>query len=311
MKRNPLTIAIGAVLLVIFVALLFCFQVRKSEVAVVTRFGRPIRTITAPGLQGKLPWPIERVHKLDKRIQNFDGKFEETLTSDGFNLMVMTYVGWRISDPAAFFPKFTRDTADSEMTIREAEKTLEAVVRSAKNEIVGQHPFSDFISTDEKKLKFSEIENNILQKVQERVAANSYGLEIKFLGVKKLGLPESVTQNVFDRMQSERQVLVSKIQYEGEEQAIKIRSSADRESAKLLADAEAEATRIRGQGEAEAAKSFAVFEKSPELANLVLKLNALELTLKEKSTLILDQSTPPFDLFKADQKVSRSQGDKK
>src|SRR5207248_9177752 len=124
---------------------------------------------------------------------------------------------WKISDPATFFPKFAGGS------ISEAEKTLEAVVRSAKNEVVGQHPFSDFISTDETKLKFAEIENEILKKAQTRVAANNYGLEIKFLGIKKLGLPESVTQNVFDRMQSERQVLVSKIQFEGEEQAIKIK----------------------------------------------------------------------------------------
>ncbi|MDB6029527.1 MAG: hypothetical protein JWM68_5750 [Verrucomicrobiales bacterium] len=312
MKRNPLTILIGAVLLVIFASLLFCYQVRQSEFVVVTTFGKPTGELLPPGLHVKLPWPIQKTHPLDRRIQNFDEKFEETPTSDGFYLMVMTYVGWRINDPAAFFPKFARDSGDSEATIHEAEKTLEALVRSAKKEIVGTHPFSDFISTDETKLKFGEIEAEILKKVQERVAANSYGLEIKFLGIKKLGLPESVTQNVFDRMQSERQVLVSKIQFEGEEQAIKIKSAADRESAKLLADAEGEATRIRGQGEAEAAKSFAVFQQSPELANLILKLNALELTLKDKSTLILDQSTPPFDLLRVDQQGARSHsGEKK
>jgi membrane protease subunit HflC len=307
-KRNPLTITIGAVLLVVFIALLFCYQVRKSEVAVVTTFGKPTgKPETELGLHFKWPWPIQKVHKLDQRIQNFDGKFEETLTSDGFNLMVMTYVGWRIHDPAAFFPKFTRGDGDTEVTIREAERILEEVVRSAKNEVVGQHPFSDFISTDETKLKFGAIENEILDKVQQRVAANSYGMEIKFLGVKKLGLPESVTQNVFQRMQSERQVLISKIENEGKEEASKIRSSAQRESAKLLADAEADATRIRGLGEAEAAKSFAVFQKNPDLANLILKLNALEMTLKEKATLVVDPTTPPFDLLKADIGMGRSQ----
>ena len=91
--------------------------------------------------------------------------------------------------------------------------------------------------------EFGEIEGEIFKKVQDRVAANSYGIEIRFLGIKKLGLPESVTQNVFERMQSERQVLISQIQFEGEEQATKIKASADRESAKLLADAEAEAPR--------------------------------------------------------------------
>jgi membrane protease subunit HflC len=294
MKKSPLIITVGLVLLVIFVALLFFFQVRQTEVAILTTFGKPTaKPFSEPGLYFKLPWPIQKDYKLDKRIQNFDGKFEETLTSDGYNLLVMTYVGWQISDAAAFFPKFPGGS------IADAEKTLESIVRSAKNEVVGQHPFSDFISTDETKLKFAEVENEILAKVKQRVAANNYGMEVKFLAIKKLGLPESVTQNVFDRMQSERQVLISKIQSEGEEQATNIVSKADSESAKIVANAEAEATRIRGEGDAAAAKSFAVFQQNPDLANLILKLNALEVTLKDKSTLILDQNTPPFDLLQS------------
>lgn len=292
MKKSPFTFAIGVVLMVVFVLLTFVFQVRKSEVAVVTTFGKLTGQKTEPGPYFKWPWPIQKVHKLDQRIQNFEGKFEETLTPDGYSLLAMVYVGWKISDPAQFFPKFANGS------ISEAEKTLEALVRSAKNEIIGQHPFAHFISTNEKELKFTQIEAEMLKKVQAQVLVNNYGIEIKFLGVKKLGLPESVTQAVFERMHSERQVLVSKIQFEGEEQAIKIRSSADRESARLLNDADAEATRIRGAGEAAAAKSFAVFQQNPELANLILKLNALELTLKDKTTLILDQGTPPLDLLK-------------
>lgn len=291
MKRNTFTIVIGGLLLVIFALLLFVFQVRQSEVAVVTRFGKPDRTMTKPGAYGRLPWPIEKVHKLDQRIQNFEDRFEETLTPDGYSLLVNVYVGWKVSEPELFFPKFANGS------LEEAEKSLEAIVRSAKNEIVGKHPFSHFISTDPNELKFAQIEGEILAKIQEQVKANNYGFEIRFLGIKKLGLPEPVTQTVFERMKSERQELVSRIENEGKEQAEKIRSTAERDSAEILAKADAEATQIRGAGEAEAAKSFAVFQQNPELATLILKLNALEQTLKEKTTLILDPSTPPLDLL--------------
>ncbi|MBA4149138.1 MAG: protease modulator HflC [Verrucomicrobia bacterium] len=291
MKRNTFTIVIGGLLLVIFGLLLFVFQVRQSEVAVVTRFGKPDRTKTEPGAFARLPWPIEKVHKMDQRIQNFEDRFEETLTPDGYNLLVNVYVGWKVSKPELFFPRFANGS------VAEAEKSLEAIVRSAKNEIVGQHPFSHFISTDPNELKFAEIEGEMLAKIQKQVLDNNYGIEIKFLGIKKLGLPENVTQTVFERMKSERQVLVSRIENEGKEQAEKIRSSAERDSAKIIAEADAQATRIRGEGEAEAAKSFAVFQQNPELATLILKLNALEQTLKDKTTLILDQNTPPLDLL--------------
>jgi membrane protease subunit HflC len=291
MKRNLLTIITGAVLLIIFGLLLFTFQVRKSEVAVVTTFGKPTRPVTDPGIYFKWPWPVQKVHKLDQRIQNFEDRFEEVFTPDGYTLLANVYVGWKISDPTLFFPKFSGGS------VAEAEKALEAIVRSAKNEAVGNHPFSHFISTDPKQLQFAKIEEEMLKEIQQQVAVNKYGVEIKFLGIKKLGLPENVTQNVFERMKSERQVLVSQIENEGKEQSEKIRSAAERDAAKTVAAAEAEATRIRGEGEAEAAKSMPVFQKNPELANLIVSLSALEQMLRDKTTLIFDQNTRPFEVL--------------
>jgi len=163
--------------------------------------------------------------------------------------------------------------------------------------VVGQHPLSHFISTDEKELKFTVVEQEILQRIQHDAQASGYGIEIKFLGIKKLGLPESVTQLVFERMQSERKLQEEKIKAEGESAASLIRSAANRESAKLLAKADAEASRIRGEGELEAAKAWQVFQKNPELANFLLQIKALEQFLKERTTLILDQTTPPLNLL--------------
>jgi modulator of FtsH protease HflC len=289
MKRNYLTLAVGVLLVVLFAFLLFTFQVRLTEVALVTTFGKPTRNITAPGLYGRLPWPIQKVQKFDKRIQNSEGKFEETLTRDGYNILIMTYVGWTIADPTLFRERFGGSVA-------RAQSDLESLIRSAKNAVVGQHPFSHFISTDEKQLKFVDIENEMLQAVQQ-AGRQQYGVDIRFLGIKRLGLPESITQKVFTRMKEERQRFVQKLQADGERESINIRSAADRDRAKILADAERRATEIRGQAEAEAAKSYAVFEQNPDLAVLLLKLNALELSLKDRATLVLDQRMPPFDVL--------------
>jgi membrane protease subunit HflC len=292
MKRSPINFVVGIVLMLIFVALLFCFQVRQTEVAIVTTFQKPSRNRTEPGLYFKLPWPIQTVYKLDKRIQNFESRYEETLTKDGRNLLITIYAGWSVADPIVFFQTFLNGS------MTEAERSLEGLLRSRKNEVVGQHPFNHFISTTEQELKFAEIEREMLDKVQAEARKN-YGIEVRFVGIKRLGLPESITQKVFDRMQAERQRLVQQLQGEGESRASEIRSAAERDRDKLLASAQAEATRIRGQGDAEAAKAFAVFQQNPELAILLMKLNALELSLKERTTLILDQRTPPFDLLNA------------
>jgi membrane protease subunit HflC len=110
-------------------------------------------------------------------------------------------------------------------------------------------------------------------------------------------LPESVTEAVFKRMESERQVLIDEIESDGEQQASAIRTAGDLESARLLTDAQAQATDLISQGQAEAAKTFRTFEQNPELANFLLKLNGLEAFLKEKTTLVLDPNTSPLELL--------------
>lgn len=292
MKQNPLTLIIGALLIIIFALLLFVFQVRTTQVAVVTTFGKPTLDVTNAGAYFKWPWPAQKVYYFDKRVQNFEDKFTEGLTADNINLLTSVYVGWRISDPKTFFPKFAGGS------VTEAQKVLEGLLRSSKSAVIGKHPLSDFVSASVDGAKFTAIENEILAAVQSQLRANSYGIEIEFLGIKKLGLPESVTQSVFERMTSERQVLISKSQNEGEAEAQKIRSAADRKAAEMLATADGQALEIRGKGEAAAAKSLVVFQQNPELANFLFRLTALEDSLKERSTLIFDQQTPPFDLFR-------------
>jgi membrane protease subunit HflC len=303
MKQNKLTTVIGVILLLLVLSMMFTYQVRQTEVALVTTFGKPKDVNQTPGLYGRLPWPIQRVQKFDKRIQNFEDKFEETLTKDGRNLLVMLYVGWSIKDPALF-----RNSFDGSVT--NAARSLESLVRSAKNEVVGQHPFSDFISIDPKDLKFDDVENQILGKING-AAAGKYGVTVNFLGIKKLGLPESITQKVFDRMKEERQKSVQQIQGSAEEENVRIRSEADRDRNEKLARADAEATRIRGQGDAEAAPYLKTLEQNPDLAIFLQKLTSLETVLKDRSTLILDQRTPPFDLLNGTSREADKSGNKK
>jgi len=294
MKRNTLTLTIGALLLLIVCLLLFVFQVRKSEVVVITTFGKPTGEYTKPGAYPKWPWGIQMVHRFDQRVQNFEDKLTEGLTKDSFNLLTSVYVGCNITQPTNFFPKF----AGSANPISEAEKVLERLLGNAKSAVVGKHPLSDFVSATDNGTNFVAIEHEILAAMQTQVRANNYGLDIEFLGIKKLQLPESVTQSVFERMTSERKVLADKSQYEGEGEAQKIRSEADRKAAELLYVAEGQATQIRGKGEAEAAKQLEVFQRNPELANFNFRLTALEGSLKDRTILVFDQHTPPFDLFR-------------
>ncbi len=291
MKKNLLTIIVSVVLALVFVMILFVFQVRQSEVAVVTRFGQPVRDVATPGAYFRLPPGIESVYKLDQRIQNFEDTFNETYTADGNNLVASVYVGWRIADAKAFFPKFKNGS------VKEAERNLKDIVTQAKAAVVGKHPLGDFVNANEKELKFDAIEAEIKALVQAQVAANNSGIRIEYLGLKRLGLPESVTESVFGLMTADRKKLADKLDVDGNTAARTIRSNADREAAQKISAAEGEARRIKGEGDAVAAAVYPVFQQNPELAKFLLDLEALEAALKERSILVFDSRTSPFNLL--------------
>lgn len=294
MKRNILTLIVGATLVVIFALLLFVFQVRQSETAVVTTFGNPVRDITAPGAYFKWPWPVQKVYKYDGRIQNFEDKFRETLTFDQKMLITTVYVGWRITDAGEFLRKFP---GNPDVSIPNAQNQLESILSSANNNAVGSNYLSAFVNADPKLLKFDEIENEIEQAVTKQLSTNGWGVSIEFLGFKKIELPENVTQTVFDRMKSEREEIIKGYQSRGDAEAQNIRSAAERQAAETVASAQAQATQIIAEGEREAAKTLPTFQQNPELAKYLFRIAAMQEILTNKTTLVLDERTPPFDLF--------------
>jgi modulator of FtsH protease HflC len=292
MKRNSLIIIIGALLVVVFAFWLCAFQVRTTEVAVVATFGKPTRSLDKPGLYFKWPPPVQRVYKFDQRVQSsdFENKFREDLTADGFTLLTSVYVGWRITEPGVFLQKFPGG-------IPAVEQQLATLVSTPKSAVIGKHPLSDLVTANPGGSKFGPIEQEILSAIQTQLQTNNYGIAIEFLGFKKIGLPEPTTDKVFSRMTEERNKLVSAVQYEGESQAKIIRSDADLRASKILSAAQGVALKIQGQGQTEAAKYLGVFQQNPELASFLFRLSALEDSLKDKSTLIFDQHTEPFTLF--------------
>jgi membrane protease subunit HflC len=292
MKRSTLILIIGLLLILIWGSGLIVFQVRTTEVALVTTFGKPTRDYTNAGPYFAFPPPIQRVHKFDKRVQSFEDKFTQDYTADKNTLLTSVYIGWRITDPKAFFPKFAGGS------VIDAEKILGGLVRSAKTATVGKHTLTDFVSVSGNGTNFVAIEQEMLAAIRAQVRANNYGIEIEFLGLKKLGFPESVTQDVFSQMTSERQLRIEQLQREGEAQAQMIRSDAERRAAEMLAGARGQAKKIEGEGQVEAAKYLTAFQQNPELAIFLDRLNALPGLLNERSTLIFDQQTPPFDLLR-------------
>lgn len=288
---------LALLVVIIFMVALMTFQVKETEYAVIKTFGKAKVGADGkivqyePGLHFKWPF-VDQVWRHDKRLQCYEltvGQEEQIITKDEFQIVVSTYVLWRIGDPGLFLRRLN--------STEEAEATLDAVVRNSRNSILPQHNFSDLVNTNAKDSKMEQIEAAMLASVREK-ALTEFGIEVTRVGFRKLSFPEMVTSKVFDRMRAERESKSERFLAEGKSEAQRIRSEADRKAAELLAQAEAEAKRIRGEGDEAAARHYAVFQKNPDLALFLRNLEALKVSLGDQDTLILDTNTPPFTLLK-------------
>lgn len=290
MKHWP-TMLLGLIVAVIFIIAIFSFQVRSTEKAVITTFGK-ITDVKGAGLHARWPYPIQSLHKFDIRLRCFDGnvgKIEETFTKDGKNVIVSIYVIYSINDCEKFFKNV--------VTVAEAEERLNSIMRTMKDGIIGKYNFDQLVNTDPKKMRLNEIENEIKQGIAS-LAEQQYGLYIKAVGIKSLGIPETISEKVFTRMKDERNVEAQKYRSEGETEAAKIKNEANKNQAIKIANAEAKAKEIRAEGDAKAAEYYKVFKKDPKLAAFLRKLDSLKKIMGTKTTLILDTNSVPFDLLK-------------
>jgi membrane protease subunit HflC len=288
MKNIAVTIFI--VLIVAAMVLYFVsFQVREIESALITTFGKPTRSITKPGWYFKWPAPIERVYKFDSRMRVFEADLGETTTKGAVPIIVNTYIVWKIAEPLVFF--------NAVGTIKEAENKLLSQLSDTQNKVIGRHDFAEFVNSDPSKIKFEDIQNEMLVDLQQPVRSY-YGIEIKTLGIKQLKISEDVSKDVFERMRAERNRKTEATIAEGNAEAAKIKTDADSKKTELLAAAEARAKAIRAEGDAEAAKYYKLLEEDPEFAIFLRKIDALKKYLEKRSTVVFGADTEPFELLK-------------
>jgi len=263
--------------------------VREGQAVLVTRFGRPVRADAEAGLHWKLPWPIEQAVWLDMRRRIHEGGHTEMLTRDKKNVIVRTFVVWRIADVLAF----TQAIGDESS----AEGKLDGLLTNAAIATLGGHDLSAIVSTNPEDLQVDRIEAELLAATAP-MARQSYGIEIEQIRLERVALPEENVSAVFNQMRAERQQFAAKFRAEGEQDASRIRSEADLEAAKIRADGAEQAAHIRGQAEAEAAKTYAdAHAVDPEFYKFTRALDALDKVVTSGTTLILGTDAEPFSLL--------------
>jgi membrane protease subunit HflC len=268
--------------LIILFVLSTIIVVDETEQIVILQFGKPVQTITDPGLNFKFPAPIQVSNSFDKRLLEYDVPPEEILSRDKKSLIIDNYVRWRIVDPLLFL--------QTVRAIPTAKTRLDDIVYSELRQELGNHDMAEIIT---------ETRELIMEKVT--IASNEetskYGIEVIDVRIRRVDLPRENEASIYARMEAERKRQANKFRSEGEEEAQKIRAATDRDKTVILAEAYKTAQQIRGEGEAEALDIYATsFSKDPDFYEFLRTLETYEKVIDKKTTLVLPGDSK---LFKA------------
>lgn len=283
LSRGALAVGIVAV----FVVLDTFYAIEEGQVAVVTRFGRPVREIVEAGPYWKWPTPIDTLHVFDRRRRIFVTPEVAHFTRDKKNIVLSTYVVWHVERPLAFL----QAVGNAET----AETNLAGLVGAAKTQRIGRHDLSALVSTRRENLHVEEIETEITAETST-AALTKMGVVVDQVGIERIAFPAENLAAVFDRMRTERQAEANRLRAEGAKAAQAIRDEAHVKSQDILRVGRNEASQIAAEAERRAADLLsAIHKQNPGFYKFWSSLQASKRVLKEKSTLILTSDQLFFD----------------
>jgi membrane protease subunit HflC len=263
------------------------FTVQQTRQVLVLQFGKPVRVITEPGLNAKLPF-VQTTIEFDRRLLDYEMPGEEVILGDQRRLIVDAFTRFRIVDPLQYF----QTVGFGENAIR---ARLSSIVTSALRRVLGNEPLLGVLSADRGRI-MADI------RTQVNVEARRFGIVVEDVRIRRADLPEENTQAILSRMQSERERVAREARAEGAEVAARVRAGADRERTVILAEAQAQADILRGQGEQESIRILAdAFQRDTQFFAFWRSMQAYREAFGEGSEgnrLVLTPDSEFFRFFK-------------
>lgn len=281
---NKSTVMIPLVLLFGLLMYLSVFYVAESQKAIRFRLGEIVNAGYEPGIHIQIPF-INNVIKFDARVLTLDAKSERFLTSEKKNVIVDSFVEWRIGDVSRFYTTVGGDALQANMR-------LDQIMKDAMRSEFGVRTIRQLVSEDR-----TELRNVLMTKLSP--VAEEFGIELIDIRIKRIDLPEEVSSSVFKRMEAERERVAREFRSQGAEQAELISAEADKKRQIILANAYREAEFIKGRGDAKAADIYAVsYGRNEEFYAFYRSLSAYQASFeKTQDTLILEPNSDFFKYF--------------
>lgn len=282
MGRRSFVIGFIAILLVLL-GINSVFVVTELERAVLLEFGRVVRDDIKPGLQFKLP-VINEVRKFDGRILTSDAPAERFLTQEKKAVIVDSFAKFKVADVQTYYTSTSGDE-------RRAVELLKERINDGLRDEIGQRTLHEVVSGERDELMMS------LTRSLDQVAQNELGVTVVDVRVKRIDLPAEVSQSVYNRMNTERDIEAREHRAKGEELAVGIRADAEKQREVILAEAYGSAEEVRGEGDAQAASIYAsAFSKDKSFYEFYRSMSAYQRTFSNKGDVLLIQ--PDSEFFK-------------
>ena len=261
------------------------FTVDERQVAILLQFGKVERTDLKPGLHFKVP-VVQNIMKFDARIQTLDSDPQNYLTFEKKNVIVDSFVKWRIADVRRFY-------TSAGGSILQANNRLGEVILKRLRDEFGKRSIQQVVSGQR-----AEIMDEL--RVAAKDQADELGLEIVDVRIKRVDLPEDVGQSVYNRMRAERLEVAKRFRSEGEEEARQLRATSNKDREVIIAEADREAQITRGAGDARATEIYAAaFGQDREFYKFYRSLNGYRTAFGSTSDiLLLEPKSEFFDYFK-------------
>ncbi|MDX2426125.1 MAG: protease modulator HflC [Cycloclasticus sp.] len=270
------------VVAILFIGSMSMFTVDQREKVIVFRLGEIVRTDLEPGLHWKMPF-INNVKKYDGRIQTLDSRAERFLTSEKKNVIVDSFVKWKISNVNDFYRAVGGDP-------QQVDTRLNQFVKEGLRAAFSKQTIKELISVGRDIVRVDLVKDvNLLGK--------GLGIEIIDVRIKRIDLPEEVSSSVYKRMESERERVARDFRSRGKEAAERVRADADKQAEIILATAYKESQELRGKGDAIAAETYAsAYNKNKEFFGFYRSLDAYRKSMGSGNDLIVLE--PNSDFFK-------------
>lgn len=280
-SRMTLILVLVALVLVTLSSSLFIVDQRQK--AVMLRLGQIERSDFEPGLHFKIPF-VNEVRKFEAREMALDAQPARYLTGEKKNVIVDSFIIWKIEDVATYYTSMGGDEARAALR-------LSQIIKDGLRAEFGRRTIQEVVSGDRVKM----VEDILTD--ANRVASN-FGIAISNIRIKRIDLPSEVSTSVYTRMEAERERVAKELRSQGAEEAEKIRSDAERQRAVILAEANKQAEEIRGNGDAQATEIYAnAFGQNEEFYSLYRRLGAYKNIFKGDDMLVIEPTGDFFERF--------------